>query len=84
LSELRSVPENKLINKGKPLTEKERNLIISEFNVLIHKGYSQKVACDNISNKYGRGYWSILNIVENMKIVHQNTTTTTTTTTLFD
>jgi site-specific DNA-methyltransferase (adenine-specific) len=63
LSELRHVPENKLINKGKPLMQEEINSIISEFNHLARKGHTKKTICNNISYKYGRGYWSILNIV---------------------
>jgi site-specific DNA-methyltransferase (adenine-specific) len=65
LSKLRQVPENKFVNKGKPLTQEETNQIVLEFNNLIRKGYSKKLACDNISDKYGRGYWSVLNIVSN-------------------
>ncbi|GHV15958.1 hypothetical protein AGMMS49938_15340 [Fibrobacterales bacterium] len=65
LAELRKVPENKLINKGKPLTQEETTQIVLEFDSLIRKGYSKKLACDSISNKFGRGYWSILNIIGN-------------------
>jgi len=68
LTELRQVPKNKLFNKGKPLSKEENEQIISEFRILQHKGLSQKVACDKISEKYGRGYWSILNIVGNNQI----------------
>ena len=67
LSELRHVPENKLFNKGKPLSNEETIKIISDFNLLQQKGFSQKRACDTISEKYGRGYWSILNIVDSNK-----------------
>ena len=63
LSELRQVPKNKLFNKGKPLSNEETKKIISEFYFLQKKGFSQKSACDKISEKYGRGYWSVLNIV---------------------
>jgi site-specific DNA-methyltransferase (adenine-specific) len=63
LSELRQVPQNKLFNKGKPLSNEETEQIISEFYQLQQRGISQKNACDKISEKYGRGYWSILNIV---------------------
>jgi len=68
LSELRQVPKNKLFNKGKPLSTEETKQIISEFIILQQKGVSQKNACDKISEKYGRGYWSILNIVGNNHI----------------
>ena len=65
LLELRTIPDNKLFNKGKPLSNEEKKQIISDFNELQQKGFSQKRACDTISEKYGRGYWSILNIVGN-------------------
>jgi site-specific DNA-methyltransferase (adenine-specific) len=67
LSELRQVPENKLFNKGKPLSDEEIEQIISEFYQLQKRGITKKLACDTISEKYGRGYWSILNIVGNGK-----------------
>jgi len=63
LLDLRKVPENKLYNKGKPLSIEETKQIMSEFFKLQQKGFSQKTACDKISEKYGRGYWSVLNIV---------------------
>jgi site-specific DNA-methyltransferase (adenine-specific) len=63
LSDLRKVPDNKLVNKGKPLLQKEMDQIIAEFAQLIKRGISQKKACNIISDKYGRGYWSILNLV---------------------
>ena len=63
LSELRQVPQNKLFNKGKPISKEETEQIISEYYRLQKRNISQKHACDTISEKYGRGYWSILNIV---------------------
>ena len=65
LSEMRRVPENKHFNKGKPLLCEETEQIVEEFNLLQQKGFSQKSACVVISEKYGRGYWSILKIVNN-------------------
>jgi len=69
LNKLRQVPQNKLFNKGKPLSNEEIEHIISEFNQLQQRGISQKNACDKISEKYGRGYWSILNLIGNSKIM---------------
>lgn len=43
LSELRQVPENKLVNKGKPLSQEETNQIVSEFKQLTQKGMPQKM-----------------------------------------
>ncbi|MDR1951763.1 MAG: site-specific DNA-methyltransferase, partial [Bacteroidales bacterium] len=75
LSELRQVPENKLFNKGKPLSDEETEQIISEFYRLQQRGITKKLACDKISEKYGRGYWSILNIVGSGKIMERQTAT---------
>ena len=63
LTELRQVPENKLINRGKPLQEEELQKILSEFSNLSKKGYSKKDAISLLSDKYGRGYWSLTNIL---------------------
>jgi len=63
LSGLRQVPENKLFNKGKPFSDEESEQIISEFQSLQKRGFSQKSACDKISEKYGRGYWSTLKLI---------------------
>jgi len=64
LSELREVPENTLKNKGKPLTQEETNLIITDFTKLLQKGLPQKTACDILTKKYGRGYWSIQRMIK--------------------
>ncbi|MDR0611961.1 MAG: site-specific DNA-methyltransferase [Dysgonamonadaceae bacterium] len=63
LSELRQVPENKRVNQGKPLSQEETNQIVSEFKQLTQKRMPQKNACDTLSDKYGRGFWSILKMV---------------------
>jgi site-specific DNA-methyltransferase (adenine-specific) len=63
LSKLRQVPDNKLINKGKPLQQEETYQIVTEFTQLVRNGISQKDACNIISDKCGRGYWSILKLV---------------------
>jgi site-specific DNA-methyltransferase (adenine-specific) len=75
LSELRQVPKNRLFNKGKPLQAVEKEQIISEFYKLQQKGIPKKYACEKISEKYGRGYWSIQSIVENGNYVAQQTAT---------
>ena len=64
LSELREVPENTLTNKGKPLTQEETDLIITDFTKLLQKGLPQKTACDILTKKYGRGYWSIQRMIK--------------------
>ena len=65
LSELRRVPDNKLFNRGKPLSKEETKQIIFDYHLLQKKGFTQKQTCDKIAEKNGRGYWSILNIIGN-------------------
>jgi site-specific DNA-methyltransferase (adenine-specific) len=65
LSELRQVPENKLIHKGLPLTVEEIEKIEFDFFNLTKKGLSKKDAISLLSDKYGRGYWSLTNILKN-------------------
>ena len=67
LSCLRQVPNNKMKNQGKPLLQDEKEQIVTEFESFIKNGVTQKKACSIISDKYGRGYWSILNIVSSSK-----------------
>ena len=63
LRTLRPVPENKLVNKGKPFTQEEIGKIKSDFTVLVGDGMTQKKAFELLSQKYGRGYWSLLNLI---------------------
>ncbi len=68
LDELKHVPENKIINKGKKLTSEEKARIRSDFDILTEKGKLQKDAIDDLTQKYGRGYWSILRIINEEKV----------------
>ncbi|MDR1372884.1 MAG: site-specific DNA-methyltransferase [Dysgonamonadaceae bacterium] len=65
MADLREVPVNKLINKGKPLLNSEISQIKGDFILLTKKGVTKKSALDRLSSKYGRGYWSLLKIVDN-------------------
>jgi site-specific DNA-methyltransferase (adenine-specific) len=65
LSDIRQVPENKLINKGLPLTVEEIEKIEFDFLNLTKQGFSKKDAIYLLSDKYGRGYWSLTNILKN-------------------
>jgi site-specific DNA-methyltransferase (adenine-specific) len=64
LSELRQVPENKMFNQGKPLKEDELQRIVSDYLMLSKKGLSKKSAITSLSDKYGRGYWSLTNVLK--------------------
>ncbi|HOV12796.1 MAG TPA: site-specific DNA-methyltransferase [Spirochaetota bacterium] len=67
LDELRQVPSNKITNRGKRLQNGEKDSIIADFNLLMSNGHLKKDAIENLSNKYGRGYWSILKIIDGNK-----------------
>lgn len=56
---------NRLINKGKPLEKDIIEEILIDYNTLKHSGLSKKQIIDNLSLKFGRGYWSISKIIKN-------------------
>ncbi|MDR1983770.1 MAG: site-specific DNA-methyltransferase [Prevotellaceae bacterium] len=69
LSEQKIVPKSKLFNQRKSLLDTEIDQIVLDFNSLIKKGFTKKDAINNISEKFGRGYWSILNILKKEKSI---------------
>ncbi len=64
LSFVRIPPQNILINKGKPVGDEEKNNIKSLFQKYRSSGLTKKDAINQITNKTGRGYWSVLRIVD--------------------
>lgn len=62
---LRKVPANKFIKQGQSLSEKEIQSILSEYSILLANGNSKQHSIRHLSEKYRRGYWSILKIIEN-------------------
>ncbi len=61
---LRKPSKTKFINSGKPLTESEKASFQTEFLELISKGKTKKQSIEILSEKYLRGYWSILKIID--------------------
>ena len=61
---LRTPPENVLVNQGKPLSENEKNRIRRAYEKLLSSGYTKKNAIDDVSARFGRGYWSILRLID--------------------
>jgi len=61
---IRRPPENQYFNQGKPIEDDERAAIAKDFQALIDKGSTKKKAIDALSQQYGRGYWSILRVVD--------------------
>ncbi|HNZ27946.1 MAG TPA: site-specific DNA-methyltransferase [Spirochaetota bacterium] len=64
LDELREVPPNKMTNRGKSFNSNEIINILKDFKILINSGQTKKSAINSLSEKYGRGYWSILKIID--------------------
>jgi site-specific DNA-methyltransferase (adenine-specific) len=73
LNDLREVPQNKLTKKGKPLSDEEKLQITCDYGSFFQGGCSKKAAIDKLSEKYGRGYWSILNIIDSNNNTFRNT-----------
>lgn len=63
-SQIRKPPKNLLVNSGKSLTANEKKKISAEFKKIKARGLSKKRAIEDISKKYGRGYWSVLKIID--------------------
>lgn len=72
ISSLRKPPENLLVNQGKPLLDTEVKMILLEYSKLVGKGHTKKSAIDSLTTKTGRGYWSLLRIVEYAKETDSN------------
>lgn len=68
LEKLRPVPINKSVNKGKPISDIEREMILKDFSELINSGYTKKNSINLLSDKYKRGFFSITNIVNEINI----------------
>ena len=61
---LRNIPENQITNSRKVITEVESDNIKTDYLILIETGLTKKSAIGALSTKYGRGYWSILKIID--------------------
>ncbi len=72
LKKFRDVPPNKFINKGKPMKEKEIKSILEDYSKLKKNKFIKKIIIDKLSEKYGRGYWSISKIINNNNNKNKN------------
>ena len=77
LSSLRVPDENKFVNCGKKLDNAERQSIIRSYQSALTKGATKKKAIEEVSEKHGRGYWSVLKIVDGQKNEKADTQDTT-------
>jgi site-specific DNA-methyltransferase (adenine-specific) len=64
LNDIRIPPQNLLHKRGKHITQTEKDEINIMFFELRSKGYSKKDSIEQISKSTGRGYWSILKMID--------------------
>lgn len=62
---MRNIPPNKFINKGKQLSDIEIDNIRNDYRNYLLTGSTKKSIIEKLSDKYGRGYWSILKVIDN-------------------
>lgn len=64
LKNLRVPPKSKATNRGKSLSKKEVKEIVKEFKSLSKEDLTKRQKIENIGKKHGRGYFSILNVLD--------------------
>ena len=64
LNQLRKPPENLFVNSGKPISAEDQQQIVLSHTSHLSRGMSKKQSIQKLSEKFGRGYWSILRIVD--------------------
>ena len=64
LGKIRKPPSNIYFSRSKPLSDDEKQAIVEEYRDLRYRGQNKKMSIDTLSLKFGRGYWSILRLVD--------------------
>jgi site-specific DNA-methyltransferase (adenine-specific) len=64
LASLRVPAERKYVNQGKPITDTERASILARFEALRTEGSTKKASIEQLSEEFGRGYWSLMRVVD--------------------
>lgn len=64
LPDLRIPPKNAYYNQGKPISVHERDFLLTEYKTLRREGNKKKEALAILTTKSGRGYWSLLKVVD--------------------
>ena len=65
LSDLvRIPPESKFISNGTPVCKNDQYQILLSHELNLHRGMTKKDSVRILSEMYGRGYWSILRIID--------------------
>ena len=75
LKTLRTPPPNTYVNQGKRITGAERKAIVAAYSDLRKKQLGKKQAIDELSKQFGRGYWSLLKLVDgatNLSVNNKN------------
>lgn len=60
----RRPPQNTYFNQGKPFSKEEKDDIVTKFSKLKTEGIAKKTALDMLSRQFGRGYWSLLKVID--------------------
>lgn len=64
LDQTRKPPKNLYLNRGKPISLDDKNQVMKDYASHLNCGMSKKQSIEKLSEKFGRGYWSILKIVD--------------------
>lgn len=75
--DLRKPKETKLVNQGKPLSELELSRIYNRYVELKRTLKTKKKTIDKLSDEFGRGRFSILNIIDKFENGNENKIITT-------
>jgi site-specific DNA-methyltransferase (adenine-specific) len=84
LETLRNPPQNALFNQGKALLPSEKNMILDEFAKYKAQGKNKKESITLLTASTGRGYWSLLKIIDEQQTGTAGTAVGMPTQTLFD
>ena len=64
IESIRKPPANIYINQGKPISDKERRQILDAYYKTKNEATTKKKTIEILSQKFGRGYWSILRVID--------------------
>jgi len=67
LSELKEVIISNPVNQGKKITDEEKKNIFNDYNEMVSQGKLKKDISVILREKYGRGHFSIKNIIDSCK-----------------
>ncbi len=68
LPAIKKPEQSRLFNQGKTWSDDEKKQLVREYVLLKSTGLTKKNTINKLSNKYGRGYFSILNVLKSAGI----------------